>query len=149
MKREGLGRSRGGFTTKIHIVCDGAGLPLGAALSPGQAHDGTCFETAMGAVVVDGLPSALAGDKAYGARQIRAWLDDRSVQGVIPYKSNQQPPEEFELDCDAYRRRNVIERLIGWLKECRRVATRFEKLGRHFLAMVKLAALRRLLKVAV
>jgi len=68
---------------------------------------------------------------------------------VIPYKTNEHPPEDHEFDREAYEGRNVVERLVGWLKECRRIAMRFEKCGRNFLAMVKLAALRRLLRVAV
>ena len=149
MAGEALGRSRGGLSTKIHVVCDGNGIPLGVALSPGQTHEATCFEIAMGSVPLDTWPAALAGDKGYSARRIREWLETRSIEDVIPYKSNELVPEEHQFDREGYRRRNVVERLIGWLKECRRIATRFEKRGRHFLAMIKLAAIRRILRVAV
>ena len=53
----------------------------------------------------------------------------------------------MELDKDAYRRRSVIECCIGWLKECRRIGTRFEKLALNFLAMIKLAIIRRYLRI--
>jgi len=145
---EALGRSRGGLTTKIHVVCDGNGIPLGAAISPGQIHDSTCFETAMNAVLLESWPDALAGDKGYSAGRIRQWLDARSIEDVIPYKSNEYLPEDHQFNREGYRRRNVVERLIGWLKECRRIATRYEKRGRHFLAMIKLAVIRRLVRVA-
>lgn len=149
MACEALGRSRGGLSTKIHVVCDGNGIPLGVAISPGQAHDSTCFEVVMNAVPLDHWPEALGGDKGYSAGRIRTWLASESIKDVIPYKSNEHLPEDYEFDRGAYRRRNVVERLIGWLKECRRIATRFEKRAKHFLAMITLAAMRRLLKVAV
>lgn len=148
MKTECLGRSRGGLTTKIHVVCDSRGLPLGIALSPGQSHDSTCFEVAVEAVPFDRLPESLAGDKGYSNKRIRAWLENRGINGVIPFKSNENPPSGYEFDRESYRRRNVVERLIGWLKECRRIATRFEKRAKNYLAMLTLAAMRRLLKVA-
>jgi len=53
----------------------------------------------------------------------------------------------LELDKQAYRQRHVIECCIGWLKECRRIGTRFEKLALHFLAMIKLAIIRRYLRI--
>ena len=149
MRTEGLGRSRGGLTTKIHVVCDRNGIPLGAAISPGQAHDSTCFETVLNAVPLGHWPDAVAGDKGYSAGRIRAWLDSRTITDVIPYKDNEYPPEDHEFNREAYRQRNVVERLIGWLKECRRIATRFEKRGKYFLAMLKLAALRRLLRATL
>lgn len=137
------------MTTKLHVVCDGNGIPLGAALSPGQAHDSTCFEIALNAVLLEHWPHAVAGDKGYSVRRIRKWLESRSIEDVIPYKSNEHPPQKHVFDRETYRRRNVVERLIGWLKECRRVATRFEKRGKHFLAMIKLAALRRLVRLSL
>ncbi len=147
MADEALGRSRGGLTTKIHVVCDGNGMPLGLAISPGQTHESRCFETAMGAVPLSFFPAALAGDKGYGVRRIRGWLAERTIEDVIPYKSHEHPPDDHEFDRETYSDRNVVERLIGWLKECRRVATRFEKLAKHFLAMVTLAAIRRLVRI--
>jgi transposase len=149
MNAEALGRSRGGLTTKIHVVCDGNGLPLGAAISPGQTHDSSAFEVVLGAVPLGAWPDALAGDKGYSAKRIRSWLEKRDIADVIPYKCNEHPPEGHTFDREAYRRRNVVERLIGWLKECRRIATRFEKRGKHFLAMIKLAAMRRLVRVSL
>ena len=71
-------------------------------------------------------------------------LRRRKIKGVIPTRKDQRRRPGF--DKEAYRRRNVVERCIGWLKESRRLATRFEKLAENFLAMVKLAMLERLLK---
>jgi transposase len=100
----------------------------------------------MNAVPLDLTPVAVSGDKAYSGRPIREWLNAQRIVDVIPYKKNEAPPADHEFDREAYRRRNVVERLIGWLKECRRVATRYEKRGKHFLAMVKIAVIRRLVK---
>ncbi len=149
-----MGRSRGGWGTKLHIVTDGEGLPLAADASPGQSHESTRFEETMNAVRIPQpigrprqRPDALAGDKAYGCNWIREWLKRHRIKDVIPTKSNQERNPSF--DREAYRRRNVVERCIGWLKECRRILTRFEKLAVNFLAMIKLAMIKRYLRIAL
>ena len=69
---------------------------------------------------------------------------------MIPSKSNEdRDARPVEFDKDAYRQRNIIERLIGWLKECRRVFSRFEKTAKNFGGMVKMAFIQRYLKLAV
>ena len=85
-------------------------------------------------------PGAVAGDKAYSVPRIRAWLSRRGIEAVIPTKKDQ--PRQ-RLNKRKYRRRNVVERCIGWLKWCRRVATRYEKLAESFLGMVKLTMIQR------
>ena len=89
-------------------------------------------------------PRSLAADKAYGSVRIRRWLRQHKIRAVIPTKSNERRRPRF--DREAYRGRNVVERCISWLKDARGVATRYEKLGRNFLAMVKLAMIGRLLR---
>jgi transposase len=89
-------------------------------------------------------PRAESGDKGYSYRSVRTWLAERGIKAVIPTRSDQRT---LKLDRALYRRRNVVERCIGWLKECRRVATRYEKLAVHFLAMVKLAMIQRCLRL--
>lgn len=83
-------------------------------------------------------PQRLAGDKGYSFDRIREWLRAHRIEDVIPRRSNQKPGRK-PLDTDAYRRRNVVERCVGWLKEFRRIGTRFEKLAATFLAMVHMA----------
>lgn len=95
-------------------------------------------------------PNGLAGDKAYSVRWIREWLRQHSIKAVIPQRSDQverHVGRPLEFDREAYRRRNVIERCIGWLKECRRIATRYEKLAVNFLAMIKVAMADRMLRI--
>ena len=95
-------------------------------------------------------PERVTGDKAYSIKRIRQWLRDHGIGAVIPQRSDQAAQHTgrpLNFDREAYRRRNIIERCIGWLKECRRVATRFEKLAVNFLAMVKVAMVDRMLRI--
>lgn len=112
-------------------------------MSAGQAHEARLFEPTMELARPRGEPKAVAGDKGYSSGRIRAWIAAAGALDVVPTKSNEPRREGF--DKELYRERNVVERCFGWLKECRRVATRYEKLAVHFLAMVKLAMIRRLL----
>ena len=155
----GLGRSRGGLTSKFHLVVDGKGQPLGVVVSAGQRHDSAFFDEALDSVPLPARfeeipeaerpPKKTAADKAYSSAKIRLRLEAQGVQPVIPRKRNEKTPEGEEFNREAYKRRNVVERCIGWLKECRRVATRYEKLAVNFLAMVRLAMIERYLRVAV
>jgi transposase len=146
-----LGRSRGGFGTKIHLVTDGNGLPLAAEISAGQRHECLYAEPVLQAVRirrhngrVRTRPRAVAGDKGYSYARVRRYLRRRKIKGVIPTRKDQRRRPEF--DKESYRRRNVVERCISWLKECRALATRFDKLAVNFLATVKLAILQRYLR---
>ena len=130
------------------MVCDRRGDPIGTVLSPGQNHESKYFvqamETACGLDKDGSLlnkPGAVSGDKAYSSEAIRQWMASREIQDVVPTKTNETRKENF--DKDMYKERNVIERCFGWLKENRRIATRFEKLGVHYLAMLQLAMIMR------
>ena len=93
-------------------------------------------------------PQAVAGDKGYSYPRLRQWLRRHAIQAVIPRRSNQHPEDgRVRFDRTRYRRRSSVEQCIGWLKECRRVATRFEKLAVNFLAMIHLAIIQRYLRV--
>jgi len=153
-----LGRSRGGFTTKIHILCDGRGHPLHFHLTAGQTHDSAVLDTVLeeaGARLHDGegeplaWPVALGGDKGYRADWIDEYLLELNIRPVIPSKENQDRDDRpVKFDRKAYRRRNIVERLIGWLKEARRVFARFEKTAKNFGGFVKLAFIQRYLRLA-
>ena len=77
--------------------------------------------------------------------RIRQWCRRRRIKIVIPTRKDQRRDPAF--DKALYRERNVVERCIGWLKECRRVATRYEKLAVHYESFVKLAMIQRLLRI--
>lgn len=94
-------------------------------------------------------PFQLAGDKGYDVPRIRRWLRERHVVPVIPEKHKpygRKPGRPPSFGPDTYRRRNVVERCVGWLKHARRIATRFEKTAVNFLAMLKLAMIQRYLR---
>lgn len=117
-------------------------MPLGAVLTAGQAHESQAFEALMNTVRIGRRrrPHAVAGDRGYSYRGVRRWLAERGIKAVIPTRSNQR---RLTLDRVTYRRRNVVERCIGWLKWCRRIATRYEKLAESYLAMITLAMIQR------
>ena len=154
-----LGRSRGGLTCKIHVLCDGAGHPLHFELTPGQTHEAAAFEKVMTGADArlhdeDGQPIAwpvaMAGDKGYRADWIDEYLMELGIKPVIPSKENQdRDARPVVFDKQAYRNRNIVERLIGWLKECRRVFSRFEKTAKNFAGMIRMAFIQRYLKLAV
>jgi transposase len=95
-------------------------------------------------------PRHVAGDKGYSYPRIRRWLRRHGIRAVIPQRDDQRAQHQgrpLDFDKTLYRQRHVIECCIGWLKECRRIGTRFEKLAVNFLAMIKLAIIRRYFRI--
>jgi transposase len=94
-----------------------------------------------------GWPLKVAGDNGYSYPSVRAFLERRGMEKVIPHRSDQVRHEgKRRLDRRAYRRRARVEPRVGWLKENRRVGTRCNKLAASFLAFVNLAIMRRYLR---
>lgn len=142
--REGLGRSRGGLTSKIHLAADRRMRGLAHAISPGQRADPRGFDPVMTRLRIlrkgpgrpRTRPDVVLGDKAYSSAGIRAHLRRRGVKAVIPVKDDQaaarakkgsrggRPPA---FDADAYRDRNTVERAVARLKRFRAVALRTDK----------------------
>ena len=145
------------MTTKLHIICDSRGVPLGLTTSQGQRHDSVFFEIVAEQGRRRGRGrklrpvKAISADNAYQIKRINRWCRNRRIERVIPsnkrqrHYMNRRPGPNPTFDKEKYRRRNVVERLIGWLKENRRIAMRFEKLAQNFRAMATLAVIRRLL----
>jgi len=131
---QALGRSRGGFGTKIHLAVDSLGNPVSIHLSPGQDADVTHGEALLG----DHEAEAVLADKGYDSDEFVETIESRGAQAVIPPRKNRVNPREY--DKELYKERNKVERCVGLLKQCRRVATRYEKTARNFLSMVLLAA---------
>lgn len=137
-QKQGLGRSRGGFTSKIHARTNGEGLPLGFVITPGEAHDATAYEALMD---IDGTrPEALLADRGYDSDAIRedAWL--HGTEPVIPTKINRKV--QRPVDPLLYALRNRIERFFNKLKNARRVATRYDKTADSFLAFIHIASIK-------
>ncbi|WP_354475774.1 IS5 family transposase [Marisediminicola sp. UYEF4] len=152
----GIGRSRGGLSTKVHQLVEGNGLPLVIAITAGQAGDSPMLLPLLAELRVQRptgrprtRPDALRGDKAYSSRAIRTHLRERDITAVIPQPSDQighrkrrgsrggRPPA---FDADDYKNRNVIERRFCDLKQWRGLATRYDKLATTYRAAVVLNA---------
>lgn len=133
-EQEALGRSKGGFSCKVHAACDAHGLPLKFILTGGQAADCTQAIPLLEGIKAD---AALA-DKAYDTNGLREWLQQQGIKAVIPPKSNRK--EEISCDFWHYKERHHIECLFGKLKYYRRIAMRFEKKAINYKGMLCLAS---------
>jgi transposase len=129
-----LGRSRGGLTTKIHLLADALGRPLRFLLTGGQVHESQTAEAMLDGVEGD----AVIADKAYDSNAIRQTVKAAGMKAVIP--ANRSRKKRIRHDKALYRERNRIERCFNKLKHFRRLATRYDRRARHFLAFLCLAA---------
>jgi transposase len=122
---QALGRSRGGFGTKVHAAVSGLGLPARLLLTPGQAADSRQAES-----LIDGLPAAVViADKGYDARAVVEAIVARGAEAVIPTLRNRKVQRVY--DRDRYKDRNLAERFWNKVKQYRRVATRYEKTAKN------------------
>ena len=111
-----------------------------------MAADAQLFDAEGDAIA---WPVALAGDKGYRADWIDEPLLALDIVPVIPSKTNEdRDARPVVFDKEAYRDRNIIERLIGWLKECRRIFSRFEKTAKNYAGMIRMAIIQRYLRLA-
>jgi len=130
---ESQGRSRGGFSTKIHVACNGVGKPVKILLTPGQNHD-----VKQGPALLEGSdPKKVLADKGYDRDEFVATIEAKGAEAVIPPRKNRAPRK---YDKETYKQRNIAERMINIMKQCRRVATRYEKTARNFLGFVAFTA---------
>lgn len=154
---EALGRSRGGFTTTLHLAFDGRGRPLSIVLTAGQRHDSTRLEATLDAIRVPGKrgrprkrPQQLACDKGYSYPKCRRALRRRGIRHVIPERKEQREQRQargalggraprFEKAID--QERSWAERGVNRLKQWRGIATRYEKRAHNYLALVQIASL--------
>lgn len=128
--QEALGRSRGGFGTKIHVAVDGLGKPTKILLTPGQDHD----VTQAPELIQDSEADKVIADKAYDSDALVAQIEAQGAVPVIPPRENRNEARDY--DREDYKKRNIVERFINVLKQSRRVATRYEKTARNFLGFV-------------
>ena len=104
-------------------------------MSGGQAHD---CPPAQHLIRRTKPAKKLLGDKAYDSAELRRWLNERGTRAVIPNRSNRK--QFFRFDKKSYKRRHLIENAFCRLKDFRRIATRYDRLARNFLASVCLVA---------
>nr|WP_233507500.1 IS5 family transposase [Jiangella anatolica] len=139
----GIGKSRGGLTSKIHHAVDGHGRPLAAVVTGGQRNDGAMLTEVLADIRVPRLgpgrarttPDAAIADRAYATGPVRKHLRSRGIKAVIPEKKDSaaarqrrgsaggRPPA---LDAQTYKRRNVVERSFALTKQWRALATRYD-----------------------
>jgi transposase len=158
-EREALGRSRGGLTTKVHLLADSGCRPLARVTSAGQRHDSLAFVPLLDRLKVvrrgRGRPRTRPGrvlaDKAYSSGAIRTHLRRRRIKATIPEPADQvrnrlrrgarggRPPA---FDPEAYKQRNTVERAFSRLRQHRAVATRYDKRDFVYRGTVDAAAIR-------
>lgn len=132
---QALGRSRGGFGTKVHVGVNGLGQPVELTVTAGQAADIGQAE----ALLAGHAPEVVVADRGYDSKALVAVVAARGAEAVIPTQKSRK--EQREIDRHVYKERNVVERFWSKVKQYRRVATRYEKKAANFLAFVKVAAL--------
>ena len=135
------------------MVTDGAGTPLTIEVTAGQVHESTVAEAVIASRIGRRRkrrgrrhkPRKVAADKGYSVQRIRDWLKNRLIAPVIPHKDNEKARHDpkVKFDREAYKGRCVAEQCVGWLKEFRRIGTRFEKLAVNFHGMLQLAMIQR------
>jgi transposase len=136
---QSIGKSRGGWTTKIHLIAADARIALDFSLSPGQAGDapeGRKLLTSWAADRPEKTHNVLM-DRAYEGDETRQLVFDLGLIPVVPPKKNRLSP--WEYDREMYKRRNEVERLFRRLKGFRRIFSRFEKLDVMFTAFIHFA----------
>ena len=141
-----MGRSQGGYGTKLHLICDGEGTPIAVAVGPGQEHETQqAIPLLEEATAWPEQPAKVAGDKGYSAGWLREWLRERGIEPVIAHQKKEKG-RRGPFDKKAYRRRNIIERAVGWFKWCRALATRYDKLAVNYVALWIVANIQYLLR---
>jgi len=131
---QALGRSRGGFSTKIHIVVDALGNPLRCTLTGGQAHDITQAPILLAGLVC----GQVIADKGYDATEFVTTIEAQGAVPVIPPRSNRKTPRTY--DTHVYQERHLVECFINKIKHYRRIFARFDKLDQRFLDFLHFVA---------
>lgn len=129
---QGIGRSRGGLSTKVHLVVDALGLPLTFEITEGQCHDSKPAKELIARV----LSQCLLADKAYDSDNFRVALSEQGCVPVIP--SNGSRSKKLPYDRELYKARSEVECTFNLLKQARRFATRYEKTLRNYASVVAL-----------
>jgi transposase len=118
----------------------GLGLPNKLLLSPGQEADVTHAE----ALLAGASPAVVIADKGYDKQALVDGIEGRGGEAVIPTQKNRAA--QRAIDRERYKDRNLVERFWAKAKQFRRVATRYDKTARNFLAFVHVASIMILLR---
>ncbi len=127
---QALGRSRGGFSTKIHVSVDALGNPLRFLVTAGQRHDITQAEA-----MIEGYACEyVIADKSYDSNDFIQSIVASGALPVIPPRANRK--ESREYDEYLYRERHLVECFINKIKHYRRIFSRFDKLAKRYLGFL-------------
>lgn len=137
-QRQGFGRSKGGFTTKIHLRTNVEGLPIAAEITGGEVSDYKGYDLVMDADAPD--PKVLIADKGYDADRIREETEANGGVAVIPMRRGRKV--QTPIDDHIYALRNRIERCFNKLKNARRLATRYDKTAASYLGFIHIVSAR-------
>lgn len=132
---QGIGKSRGGLTTKIHMAVDACGFPVCFKITGGEVHD-----SQIAPALIYDMPQAgyVVGDKGYDSEALREQIQQSGSLAVIPRKRNSKKGNG-EMDWHLYKYRHLVENVFARLKHFRAIATRYDKLKQNYLSMVALA----------
>lgn len=152
----GIGRSRGGLTTKVHLAADGKGRALSVVITGGNVADTCLLTETVSAINVPQIgagrprwrPDRVMADKGYPSKANRAWLRRHGIKATIPERRDQiahrrkkpgRPIDFGEEQAERYKGRNIVERCFAKLKQWRGIASRFDKTARNYCAGICLA----------
>jgi transposase len=128
---EKLGRSCGGFSTKIHAMVDALGNPVKFVLSPGNDHDVTHAEE----LTSDLENTTVLGDKGYDSKKFIDFLKTKRCTAIIPSRSNSK--KKREIDQHVYKERHLVENFFNKIKCFRRICSRFCKTSSSFMSFLQ------------
>ncbi len=134
---QAIGRSRGGWNTKLHMVAADARTAVIFSLTPGNAHDAPAGRELMRAIPKECKGACLVMDRAYEGDETRQLALELGFEPVVPPKANRVEP--WDYDREMYKKRNEVERLFRRLKRFRRIFSRFDKLDVMFTAFINFA----------
>ena len=131
-----IGRTKGGLNSKLHLVCDGCGIPVHLGLTAGNRADITQASQCLEPYVGKGC--TVIADRGYDANHLRDWLAEAQATACIPPRKNRKI--QFEYDTNLYKTRNIVERMFNRLKDWRQLSLRTFRCHNTFLAAALIAA---------
>ena len=141
-----VGKTKSGKGTKLMVLADGAGTPLGVHLEKASPSEVKLVEATLDSVKVKtgkrkrGKPKRLIGDRGYDSNGVRALLVKRGIEPIIPARSNNRVATHQDgRKLRRYKRRWIIERSNSWLQTFRRLVVRYERSEKVFAALVHMA----------
>jgi transposase len=122
-------------------LADGAGLPLSVSIADGSRHDVTLVEQTLDEAFVEEFPTKLIADKGFDSAKLANRLTERDIQLIAPVRNNVKTRKQDGRALRRYRKRWKVERLFAWLKQFRRINTRWDRKAENFLGFLYLGCM--------